>query len=93
MFNNLIFSKRILKEFLIIEVTLLLFTSKIQAWSNLEGGDHGGDDWIISSNINLSGVHINIGRFIIDTGIEVKIEPQVGGNYGFLEVRTDTIAI
>jgi hypothetical protein len=38
---------------------------------NLTVVDHGGGNWLISSNINVTGRHINVGNFQIDPGVTV----------------------
>ena len=38
------------------------------AWTATGGGDHGGADWVISSNETIAGVHTNIGTFSVSSG-------------------------
>ena len=40
------------------------------SWTNTGGGDHGGDDWTLSVNTNVSGVHYNIGTFKVNTSCD-----------------------
>lgn len=42
-------------------------------WTNTGGGDHGGDDWTISSNRTIGGDHYNIGTFTITAGVTATL--------------------
>lgn len=41
------------------------------AWTLLDGGDHDGEDWIITENTDVGGIHTNINRFVIQNGVTV----------------------
>jgi len=44
-------------------------------WTNTGGGDHGGEDWIITqSSVEIAGVHTNIGTFRIQSGKTVLVK-------------------
>lgn len=38
------------------------------AWNNIEGGDHGGADWIINANTEIAGMHTNVNIFRVLSG-------------------------
>lgn len=72
------------------------FHSEVLAWTNTGGGDHGGDDWTISSNTNVAGVHTNIGTFTINSSTTATVQAYDGGTnptYGNFEVQATTITI
>ena len=43
------------------------------SWTPIEGGDHGGEDWIPENGCEISGIHGNINRFIIPINTIVHI--------------------
>lgn len=55
--------------------------------------DHGGKDWIITSNTVISGTHTNIGTFKINPGVTAKVRPYDGKNYGYVEIHAKEILI
>lgn len=80
-----------------ISLLALVFSSltalPVFAWDNLAGGDHGGSDWTISSDITLSGTHTNIGTFTINSGITATVKAHDGTNYGSLAISAQDISI
>ena len=38
--------------------------------------DHLNSDWVISSNTTISGNHININNFVLNTGVTLTVEPN-----------------
>jgi len=63
------------------------------SFTNIGGGDHSGADWTISTNINIAGVHTNIGTFKVNTGITATVEPYSGSAYGTLSISAEDIDI
>ncbi|MEW6618394.1 MAG: cohesin domain-containing protein [bacterium] len=63
------------------------------AWNNIEGGDHGGADWIINANTEIAGVHTNVNIFTVLSGVTVHIKDYDGNNYGSVSVIANTIEI
>ncbi|MBT4870690.1 MAG: hypothetical protein HON47_03895 [Candidatus Diapherotrites archaeon] len=55
--------------------------------------DHGGADWIISSDSQIVGKHTNIGNFRIDSGIIATVKPFDGTNCGLLDINANNIII
>jgi hypothetical protein len=62
-------------------------------WSDLGGGDHGGEDWTISTNTNIAGTHTNIGTFTINEGITATVQAYSGGSYGSVSIAATTANI
>ncbi len=63
------------------------------AWTYLDGGDHGGQDWIITSNTTIAGNHYNIRLFKIAAGVTVTVAAYDGTNYGWVEIHAENIVI
>jgi len=57
------------------------------------GGEHCGDDWTISTNTEIAGVHTGIGTFTIDSGITADIKDYDGTDFGSVEIHAETIDI
>ncbi|MBI4722838.1 MAG: metallophosphoesterase, partial [Candidatus Stahlbacteria bacterium] len=47
-------------------------------FSILKGTDHKGNDWVISSNTTIYGVHWDIGNFTINSGVTASLLPYNG---------------
>jgi hypothetical protein len=62
-------------------------------WSDLGGGDHGGADWIITTDTNIAGEHTNIGAFGIDEGITATVQPYSGGSYGSVTIEAQSATV
>lgn len=62
-------------------------------WGPTTGGNHGGDDWIITADTVIAGVHRNIGRFAIEADVIVRIAPYTGTTLGEIEVQAQDIDI
>jgi len=71
----------------------LRYASVYATWTNTGGGDHGGADWIITTNTTIAGNHYNIRLFKIASGVTVTVQPYDGTNYGFVEVHAENIVI
>ena len=79
-----------------ILISLIIFSSSfgfVSAWTNTGGGDHSGQNWIISSNTFVAGVHTNVGNFTIPSGIIVSVKPYDGTTYGSFEVHASNITV
>jgi hypothetical protein len=63
------------------------------SFTALGGGDHCGQDWIISSNTAIAGVHTNVGNFVIDSGKTATVKKRSGSNYGFVKIHAVDIDI
>lgn len=63
------------------------------SWSALEGGNHAGADWLITSDITVAGNHFNIGRLIVSSGVVVTVESYDGSQYGHWEAQTRSAEI
>jgi hypothetical protein len=61
------------------------------SWTATGGGDHEGQDWIITSNINIAGEHTNIGLFRIISGRAATI--PVNSGYKGLKIEANRIEI
>ncbi len=56
-------------------------------WSPLLGGNHFGQDWLIASDLVISGEHINVGNFYVAPGVVVNVQPYSGSAYGYSTVK------
>ena len=63
------------------------------SWLPLEGGDHGGQPWIISSNSTAAGYHYNISNFIIQQNVSLLVEPYNGSVFGNLSIEAQSVDI
>ncbi len=63
-----------MKNVSVISLLTLLSASYVQAWTATGGGDHEGADWTIDSNIEVAGVHTNIGTFRINSGRTATVQ-------------------
>ncbi len=63
------------------------------SWLPLEGGDHGGQPWIISSNSTAAGYHYNISNFVIQQNVILSIKAYNGSDYGNLTIRGESANI
>lgn len=63
------------------------------AWTNLEGGDHGGSNWVIAGGTYIASNHYNIGTVTIETGSVVYVQPWNNGKYGMVEISATNITI
>jgi hypothetical protein len=77
----------------IMMIFSLQHTSVYATWTNTGGGDHGGQDWIITTNTTIAGNHYNIRLFKIASGVMVTVQPYDGTNYGFVEIHAENIEI
>lgn len=55
--------------------------------------DHGGTNWTITAGVVLGGAHVNIGEFVVPTGISAAVAPFDGTNGGWLEIRARSIRV
>lgn len=63
------------------------------AWTDGEGGDHGGSNWVISSGSMISSNHYNLGTVNIASGATVRVKAWDGTRYGGLEINAMEIRI
>jgi hypothetical protein len=77
----------------IIMALSLRYASVYATWTNTGGGDHEGEDWIITTNTTIAGNHYNIRLFKIASGVTVTVQPYDGTNYGFVEIHAENIVI
>ena len=57
------------------------------------GGDHCGQDWTISSNTEISGVHTSVGTFKVNGGVTATVKRITSGGTGSVEVQAQNITI
>jgi len=57
------------------------------------GGEHCGDDWLISANTEIAGVHTGIGLFEVTSGATAVVKKYDGADYGLVEIHTQNIHI
>ncbi len=55
--------------------------------------DHGNADWIISSDTNVAGKHINVSTFRVNTGVTATVLPFDGLKCGLLEVHAKDVVV
>ena len=65
----------------------------IDSWTNTAGGDHCGQDWIISTNTEIAGNHINVRNFIVNPSLTVSVKQYNGTAFGWVEVHAQNIII
>ncbi|XP_076455491.1 uncharacterized protein LOC143290086 [Babylonia areolata] len=58
-----------------------------------QGVDHGGQDWVLLQDQEVSGVHCNVNTMTIGQGVTVKVTPYDGTNGGSFEVYAEEIHI
>ncbi|KAK7495683.1 hypothetical protein BaRGS_00013130, partial [Batillaria attramentaria] len=58
-----------------------------------QGIDHGGEDWTLQQDQDITGVHCNINRFTIPKGITVQVAPFDGTSGGSFDVYAEEIYI
>lgn len=63
------------------------------AWTETGGGDHGGADWIITTDTTIAGNHYNIRLFKIDASVNVTIQAYDGSSYGWVEIHAENVAV
>lgn len=78
---------------LLILSGLFLSPKPVQAWTNTDGGDHGGADWTPANGTYIAGNHTNIGTFTVAGGTTVYIQPYNGSSYGWVQINANTINI
>lgn len=57
------------------------------------GGSHDNEDWIISSDTEIAGVHTNIQKFEITAGTRVTVRRYNGTTYGSVEINAIDILV
>ena len=67
---------------LIMFIALVLLIPPTFAWTDTDGGDHGGSDWTPNNLTNISGVHYNIGSFLIPVGNIIYVDGYQKTSYG-----------
>jgi hypothetical protein len=61
------------------------------AWTDLDGGDHGGSNWTILAGSNIASNHYNLGTVMISSGSTVTVKAWDGSKYGGVSI--DAVAI
>jgi hypothetical protein len=49
------------------------------AWTATSGGDHAGADWTISADTDMGGLHINVGKFEVESGQTATVQSRAAG--------------
>lgn len=62
------------KLFFYLIFVIILFIPPVLSWDNTSGGDHLGLDWTPDNMTNISGVHYNIGAFLIPLGFTIYVD-------------------
>ena len=57
----------------LVTVFMTINAPSVVAWTDTGGGDHGGSDWIITTNTTIADNHYNIGLFKIAAGVTVTV--------------------
>ena len=65
----------------------LSIPGRFVGWTNTGGGDHKGGDWIIASDVEVGGVHTNIGAFKVNAGVTATVKGYDGSTHGSFEVH------
>jgi hypothetical protein len=55
--------------------------------------DHGGADWTVTLGEVLAGAHVNIGAFVVPSGVTAQVAPFDGAGGGSVEIRARTIRV
>lgn len=63
------------------------------AWTDLNGGDHGGSNWTIAGGTYIASNHFNIGNVSIVSGAVVRVKGWDGAQYGGVDIIAQTINI
>ncbi|MEM3402918.1 MAG: hypothetical protein QXH08_06865, partial [Candidatus Hadarchaeales archaeon] len=86
-------NKTQLTTLVIFGFLLLASPPSAVAWSYLGGGDHNGEDWIITSDTEIAGVHYNIRVFRIEQGVTVRVKQFDGSNFGQVTIMAENIVV
>jgi hypothetical protein len=65
------------KKYFILLLMIAFAAGNASAWTNEGGGDHGGSNWSPSDGTYIAGVHTNIGKFSVQSGVTVYISTAV----------------
>ena len=59
------------------------------SWTLTEGGDHNGDDWVLTNGTEIAGHHYNIGNFTVPTHTDlfVKADRSISVYIFFLALK------
>lgn len=63
------------------------------AWTDLDGGDHGGSNWVIAGGATIASNHYNLGAVSIASGATVRVKAWDGVKYGGVAINAQTITI
>src|SRR3989344_1959634 len=87
-------SRKIFATIIVLTMQSLYSSGLPNAYSYCvpSSSDHGGMDWIVTSNQELCGVHTNVGRFIVQAGISASVNIWPGFT-PYFEVYAGTITI
>ncbi len=93
--KNYVFNlKKVLGAAFVVVLSVWWMSASALAWDPINGGDHQGEDWVLSDGMVISGTHSNIGLFRIPSGVTVTIKPERDGwSYGYLEIHANEIII
>ncbi|MEI7879749.1 MAG: hypothetical protein WCI95_02630, partial [bacterium] len=76
-----------------IGLSVLLNGAQGFAWTDLDGGDHGGSNWVIAGGATIASNHYNLGAVSIASGATVRVKAWDGVKYGGVEINAQTINI
>ncbi|MEI6564297.1 MAG: hypothetical protein WCO42_08360, partial [bacterium] len=76
-----------------VVLAVVLMGGRGFAWTDLDGGDHGGSNWVIAGGTILASNHYNLGTVTIASGATVRVKAWDGAKYGGVEINAQTIAI
>ena len=98
--NRMLVLKNALKRNLVLGLAAVcLFSLPLPAWAAytcLDGGDHGGADWIPATDCvggEVAGIHTNIKDFSVLTGQTVTVKAYDGVSYGSFDVYARTVNV
>ncbi|MFH0776478.1 MAG: hypothetical protein V1936_02595 [Patescibacteria group bacterium] len=82
------------KAFLfVLSLSVFFLAETALAWTELGGGDHGGQDWSPANGAAVSGDHYNIGNFSVGAGVTIRVNPFDGSKYGGLTIQAKSISV
>lgn len=84
--------------FIVFSMILIIFPmlpslTTVEAWTLLDGGDHGGADWTPGDGTEIAGIHTNISVFTVEIGTTVNVTVWNGFNYGNISIHAEVVYI
>lgn len=76
-----------------VGLVVLLAGMQGLAWTDLDGGDHGGSNWVIAGGAFIASNHYNLGTVSIASGDTVRVKAWDGVKYGGVEISARSISI